>query len=309
MSTIPASPADEIIPVYTDLVDNWRAVDAHWYRNRVVHVFDDAAERTAKLTSPTQGMVTYLKTTDSLEVRKASAWESVRYPNMVVASDATTVSLRQKDAGAGLILRADGSVGATVLTVANPASTGMTLDATGLAIKVGTKIAKIATDATNLIVDSPVKVTGDIESSAAVKGVTGTFTGTFTAAAFSTAGALTAASLNVSGTVNAGLLNVGNAEVAIDTALAVFRHKSSPTNRLSFDNTGAAILKGASVSVQGPTTFPNAVTMTGTAEFQGGTTLHPAGTTAAPVAGIKVANTPPTAGDTLPNGTLWVVVG
>lgn len=45
--------------------------------DQAVMVFDDAAARTAALPSPSEGMVTYLKDTDALEKRTASAWVSV----------------------------------------------------------------------------------------------------------------------------------------------------------------------------------------------------------------------------------------
>src|SRR4249920_3760527 len=144
--SVPTAPTDEIFPVWTDLVNNWRAVDAHWLRNRTVQIFDDAAERTSVITSPFQGQLSYLKGTDSLEFRKASAWESVRYPNLTVASDATTVSMRRTGAGTGLILKSDGSTEIASL-FAGSGGLGATVDNTGLSLKVGTKTVKLVTDA------------------------------------------------------------------------------------------------------------------------------------------------------------------
>ena len=134
----PTAATDEIYPVWTDLVDNWRAVDAHWLRNRTVQIFDDNAERISVITAPFPGQLSYLKTPKSLEFYHDTVWESVRYPNLTVTSDATTVTLRQVAAGSGIVLASDGS---TSIAYAHrgPAHRGRgeRLDATGITVKVG----------------------------------------------------------------------------------------------------------------------------------------------------------------------------
>jgi len=305
---IPTAPTDEIFPVYTDLVDNWRAVDVHWLRNRTVQIFDDAGERSGVIAAPFPGMLSYLKTPKSLEFYHDTVWESVRYPNLVVSSDATTTTLKQQSAGNGVVLRSDGSVMVNVLIVNQPtAAGGVQLDNTGILVKVGTKSVKIATDATQLLIDSPVKVTGDIESSGTLRGATVTVTAV-NASTVTLSTSITAPAANISGTVQAGTVHAGNAEMGVDTGVAVFRHLSSPANRLSYDNTGAAILKGASLALQGPLTVQDTSIVNGAMDFRAAPTLHTAGTTAAPVAALLVRSVAPVAGDNYPNGTIWAVV-
>jgi hypothetical protein len=305
-SAPPTTPTDEIYPVWTDLVNNWRAVDAHWIRDRLVQVFDDATERTSVLgASARQGMLSYLKGTDSLEFRKASAWESVRYPNLAVTSDATTVNLRRTGAGSGLTLKSDGSTEITTL-FAGTGGLGSLLDSTGLSIKVGAKTVKFITDSTQLLVDSPVKVTGDVEATAALKGASAALTGNLTAVNATLTGTLTGTGATMTGTVSVGILRSGNAEFTTDTTLAVFRNLVSPTNRLAFSTTGAATLIGSTVAITGATTFANKITgSAGIDLLASASNITGPSMTNAPVAGVIAMNRAPTGSDVYPDNTIW----
>ena len=84
-----------------------------------------------------------------------------------------------------------------------------------------------------MTVDSPVKVTGDIESTTALKGASATITGSVNAATVTLTGALTAPSASVSVLVSAGTLQAGSAQVLTASGLATFQHLSSPTNHLT----------------------------------------------------------------------------
>jgi uncharacterized protein YabE (DUF348 family) len=42
-----------------------------------VHVFNDAAARSSAISSPTEGMITYLKSTKSMSVYNGTAWTTV----------------------------------------------------------------------------------------------------------------------------------------------------------------------------------------------------------------------------------------
>src|SRR5215510_1832611 len=96
---VPAAPTDIMFPNWTNQVDNWREQDAEWLRNRSVQIFPDAAARTANLaTVPQFGVVSILQapgagTPGGPEFWNGSAWESVRYANLNVISDATSVTL------------------------------------------------------------------------------------------------------------------------------------------------------------------------------------------------------------------------
>lgn len=76
------------------------AADANGYlASQVVMVFADAADRTADLTSPQEGMISYLKDTNAVEKYDGAAWVAVggggaagKVLQVVQATTATTVS-------------------------------------------------------------------------------------------------------------------------------------------------------------------------------------------------------------------------
>jgi hypothetical protein len=59
--------------------------------DQAVMVFDDDAARTAAIPSPSEGMVTYLRDTDSLDKRTASAWVPVDTGRILQVVSATKV--------------------------------------------------------------------------------------------------------------------------------------------------------------------------------------------------------------------------
>jgi hypothetical protein len=202
MSQAPGTETLEAWPTWTDFVDNWRAVDAHWIRDRVVNLFDDNTKRAASNIAPLPGTLSFLQSTNSLEFYKsgdpklAASWESVRYPNLAVSSDATTVTLRQTAAGSGIILGSDGTGNIEKLN----AGLGTVLaDVAGVTLKVGAKTVVLATNAAGLTVDSPVSVTGTLSAS-----------GALTAASAALSGAVTAASAAISGILSGGTVNGGS---------------------------------------------------------------------------------------------------
>ena len=67
------------------------AADANGYlQSQTVMVFADAAARTAAITSPQEGMFSYLKDTDSTEYYTGSAWASISNPGDITAVTAGT---------------------------------------------------------------------------------------------------------------------------------------------------------------------------------------------------------------------------
>jgi hypothetical protein len=60
--------------------------------DQAVMVFDNASARTSAIPSPDEGMVTYLKDTDALEKRTASAWVSVDTPPRLLQFKTVSVS-------------------------------------------------------------------------------------------------------------------------------------------------------------------------------------------------------------------------
>ena len=303
MSTVPSSPVDERWPVWTDLSDNWRAADAHWLRDRVVNMFDNAAARSTALTGQTlvPGGLSFLQDVPSLEFYKsgdpglASSWESVRYPNLAVTSDATTVQLRRTGAGSGLILDSSGvanteklnaGLGALIVGVA-----GATLH-TGVA---GNKTVLLATDATALTIDSPVKIAGALTAPSVA--LTGALTAATVTATGQVQGATTVATGQASGaTVLAGsnaLLSMSGGAAALSYSTQTgsgFRANSDGTNTVLGALTTAA-LTTAAITANG------VVTMNAGGKIQSGVD----------VAGLVVSTVAPTGSDTQPNGTIWIV--
>jgi hypothetical protein len=58
--------------------------------DQVVMVFDDSADRTAQLTSPTEGMIAYTKDDDTLRFFNGSAWLTVANPGTITGVTAGT---------------------------------------------------------------------------------------------------------------------------------------------------------------------------------------------------------------------------
>src|SRR5262252_3786274 len=168
-----AAPPNEtsvVWPTWTNLVDNWRAQDAGWLRNRSIQIFPDAATRTSVLSGVTliAGMLSYIQTgsvAGGPDFYDGSAWTSIRYPNLNVISDATSVTLRRQGAGTGVQLMNDGSVNMAKAFMGT-GGIGATIDNTGILLKIGADTAKLTTDANGFAMDSPLNITGGLQTSA-----------------------------------------------------------------------------------------------------------------------------------------------
>jgi hypothetical protein len=68
------------------------AADTNGYLMQGVNVFANAAARTAAITSPQEGQMSYLKDTDSTEYYTGSAWSSVGASNSYTLLSTTTLS-------------------------------------------------------------------------------------------------------------------------------------------------------------------------------------------------------------------------
>lgn len=242
-----SAPGTEVIeawPVWTDFVDNWRAIDAHWIRDRVVNIFDDNTKRGASGIVPIQGTLTFLQGTNSLEFYKggtpslAASWESVRYPNLAVSSDATTVTLRQTSGGSGIILASDGTANIEKL---NAGLGTLLANVAGVTLKVGAnKAVVLATNATALTVDSPVSITGTLNA-----------TGALTVPSATLSGTLTAANASISGTVSGGVVNGGSGTiggVALSGNKVVASAGLQSANGHFYGDSGSALMRYASDS-------------------------------------------------------------
>jgi len=152
---------------WTNYVDYWRDEDASWIQDRLVLRVGSDAERNA-VGFGTTGAVVYNATRDALELRKAAGWSTLNtLPAMINVNEDTTNSittLSHTGAGGRGIVYSASQIAITnklnvmngVLTVDGPAAGGVL----GVYIKTGTKTAKLTTDATYLVSDTPVSMPG-----------------------------------------------------------------------------------------------------------------------------------------------------
>lgn len=91
--------------------------------NQTVMVFANSTERSTNLTSPTEGMVTYLTATDSTEFWNGSAWLPLNSPQVILDRSAnyTIVANDVYD-----VIRSTGS--AITITIANVLTPGQRID-------------------------------------------------------------------------------------------------------------------------------------------------------------------------------------
>lgn len=100
--------------------------------NQSVIVFASAAERTATLTTPTEGMVTYLQDANTLDYYSGSAWVNVG-SNATVASGTITTSVNDISANYSIVagdanefIRSTGS--AVTVTLDNVLTPGQSIE-------------------------------------------------------------------------------------------------------------------------------------------------------------------------------------
>jgi hypothetical protein len=261
----PSSPVAEVWPVWTDFVDNWRAIDAHWFRDRVVNVFDNAAARSASgiNASAIQGSLTFLQDVNSLEFYKGSnVWESVRYPNLAVSSDATTVTLRQTAAGSGIVLQNDGTAAIEKL---NAGLGALVVNSTSLSIKTGARTVVLTTGGTSLAINSPVVITGDVSATTANISGAASIGGTLTVPNISMSGGV----LNGSSGTIGGVAVSGNTVAASngfnsqsgsfygDSGSAIMRHSNRSGPYLQVTSGGAAYNGGGQFDFYSTVRFLN----------------------------------------------------
>lgn len=310
----PSAETSEVWPVWTDLVDNWRAIDVHWMRDRVVNLFDNLAARTSSGIAPLAGSLSFLQDINSLEFyRNDGKWESVRYPNLSVTSAAgppATVSLRQTAAGTGITLQSDGYAAIEKL---NAGLSTLLVDTTGATLKVGAgKAVKFATDAVSggsLTIDSPVKITGTLSATGALNAPSLTLTGNLTVAGVTASGTVQGATMTSTGQINGGnLLAGGLAWVGNNGGWASFQHVSQPSYGFRAHPAGDTVIAGVTNTIYGTTNHTGPLTVGGGFVLRSDTALAPAGTSAVPLAGIIVVGRGPDGNDAQPNGTIWIQV-
>jgi hypothetical protein len=299
----PVSATALVFPDWTDLTDTWREIDAEWLRNRSVNILADAAARTAAITAPLKGMIAPVQSgTGAPDFFNGAAWESVRYPNLDVISDGTSATLRRTGASpaTGIQLVNDGSVN-IAKGFLGTGGIGSTLDNTGIAIKVGAKTVKLATNATQLTVDSPVlitgavNVTGAVTATGAVQGATVTGTTSITGGTVAgTTGTFSAALQGL--TVQAGTVQLNGNQVKATAGTAALT--------LAADST--VTLAGTGLTINPPTTLASTVAITGVATFA----AQPVLSIPTFLAGIKLAGLIVVAGNVAPtqnapDGTIY----
>lgn len=103
----------------------------NYLMNQSVIVFASSSERSSTLTSPTEGMITYLSDTNALEYYTGSAWAAVGV-DATVASGAITTSVNDKSANYSIVaadanefIRSTGS--AITITIDNVLSVGQSV--------------------------------------------------------------------------------------------------------------------------------------------------------------------------------------
>lgn len=177
---------------WVDYSNYWREADSGWLQERSILRYADSTLRSSQYPTPKFGQVTYNETAlgpnlDRLELfsKQHNAWVPILMLANITSTkdDATGVGLAHKSAGGkGVVFEPTRTVMDNPIFVMGGV---LSVDATGVSVKTGAKTVKLTTDATSLVVDSPLSAT-----------------------ALSTAGALTAASLSVTGTLTVPTINM-----------------------------------------------------------------------------------------------------
>ena len=280
-TTIPSSSTDTTkYPEWDNLVDTWRDTDAEWLRNRSVSIYAVVADRTSMQTTPMKGALSALQAdttrpaqdVGSPDFYNGTAWVPVRYPNLSVATNADqSVTIRQASAASGGVqLLPSGTTNMTTAFIGS-GTTGVTIDNTGIAIKIGTKSVKIATSLTDLTIDSPVNIAGGLTTSGAATVASLTVQG---AATLNGAVNLAAAqTLTVPGTVsvstltNTGTMTSPNATIGTVQIIGNQVKANAGTAALTLAVSSAVTIDGASVTINPPTTIAGTLQVNGQGTF------------------------------------------
>ena len=322
----PSGEVSEVWPVWHDFVDNWRATDAHWIRDRVVNLFDNAGARSTALTGQTlvPGGLSFLQDVFSLEFYKggdpalAASWESVRYPNLSVTQATNQVLLRYVStagaiAGSGVILDNTGTASIEKL---NAGLGTMLANINGITLHtgaVGNRTVLMATDATALTIDSPVKLASTLAVTGALTAPSVALTGAATAATVTATGQVQGATVVATGQSSGASGLFGSiALLSNKSGWASLQHNSASSGtQYGFfaDANGNTSVNGGANAVNGQLNVANGMTVAGYTRLQGGAEISPPGKTATAIAGlIVVGGRGPGSGDNYPDGTIWIQV-
>jgi hypothetical protein len=311
---------------WQDYISNWRTRDTNWMQERLILRYQTTALRGTAYPSPSAGQVTYNDETKSLEMWRAaptSAWVRALMFQYLTSN---------KDDSAGVNLAHTGAAGKgvqltpTSVLIDAPTTNFLNgvhvVDATGITVKVGTKTAKLSTDASNLVSDSPIKAPSGIIDAI-------TTSGAISAGSISAASA-TLTNIGMSGTLSGGIVNgasgliggvrLGGAGVLANNAIAdsggfvsqqgyfygtsnsgVVRQRNPSTGAL-----GTAYLEAQAADLQIKATTGN-IWMDGTTRFMGGRSVpwhNAAGTHVAYCGPVIYSGGDPGAGN-FPDGTIW----
>ena len=190
---------------WTDYEDNWRDADATWLQDHGILRFTTTASRDTALPSAGPGQVIFNAEAGYLQLKSPSQWVDYKpLPLFMTKGEdsASQVLLSHVNAaGKGVSFSGTGPGYEVHVNTDMRVQNGvMVVDTTGVAIKIGAKTAKLITDATALVSDSPIKAPGLVSD-----GVI-TAVGAVTAGSF-TAPAATITNINMSGTLTGGILN------------------------------------------------------------------------------------------------------
>ena len=202
---------------WQDYVNNWRDADATWLQSRSILRFADNAARTAAFPSvPPAGQFIFnnsaVASGGGLEMSNGTLWVSYKAmpANLVkTADDGGQVSISHSGAagkgiqftptyvGTNADLRVQGGV--------------LTVDATGVSVKTGAAIAKLTTDATQLLIDKPVSIPSLVLTGA---GTVFSAPGKTIAVGIITADTATINNLTLGGTLTGGVINGTSGTIA-----------------------------------------------------------------------------------------------
>jgi hypothetical protein len=185
---------------WTDFEDNWREKDAEWLQSLGVPRFTTSVERDARLTTPATGRLIYNNETGYLQLRGASAWTDYKPLPLFLTKtvdDANQVLLAHTAAaGKGLSFSGVSPYEVHVNTNFKVQNGVLSVDATGVLLKTGTKTVKLTTSATQLVSDTAINVPS-----------VATLSGALTAVSISGVTTVSATNVNISGTLTGGVIN------------------------------------------------------------------------------------------------------